>query len=355
MGLFDDALKDSESLFRDEIALDSDFQPPKISFRENENQYIAECIKPLLKKRSGKNLFVTGSPGIGKTVATKLVLLELEQKGLDEDIYSLYVNCWKKDTAHKIVLEICNQLGYRFILNKTTEQLITEVSKLLNKKSVVLVLDEIDKLDKEATSVLYSLLEDIYRKTIILITNSKDFLSEIDQRIFSRLVPETLEFKPYNFDETKEILRERIEYAFVPKIFSSEALETIAKKTFELGDIRAGLYFLKEAGNVAERGLKRSIDIGDAHEALSKLSEFKDKEESEFGDEENKLLEFIKNNSGKTAKEIHQVYNKELAYRTFSRYLERLEKSRAISIKRENFGESRNRVVFFGSKSLKGF
>ena len=56
MGLFKDMLKSDESLFRDEIALDYDFLPKLLPYREKEQFYLANCIKPLLQKRNGKNL-----------------------------------------------------------------------------------------------------------------------------------------------------------------------------------------------------------------------------------------------------------------------------------------------------------
>src|SRR3989338_1581632 len=121
MGLFDNMLKEEESLFLDTLPLDVDFMPGIIKHREQEQQYIATCIKPLLQKRSGKNLFITGSPGIGKTVAVKHVLQELKKE--TENIETVYVNCWKKDTAHKIALEICDQLDYKFVHNKDTTDL----------------------------------------------------------------------------------------------------------------------------------------------------------------------------------------------------------------------------------------
>jgi len=49
----------------------------------------------------------------------------------------------------------------------------------------------------------------------------------------SRLNCELLEFKPYNYEETLGILKQRIEYAFHPNVFNKEAMELIAKKTFE--------------------------------------------------------------------------------------------------------------------------
>ncbi len=55
MGLFKDMLKGDETIFKDEIALDLDFIPSPIKFRENEQQHIATCIKPLAQNRNGKN------------------------------------------------------------------------------------------------------------------------------------------------------------------------------------------------------------------------------------------------------------------------------------------------------------
>src|SRR3989344_152925 len=138
MGLFDDILKDSESLFLNEIALDPTFIPPIIQYRENKQKYIADCIKPLLMKRNGKNILITGAPGIGKTLATRFVLKELEEE--TDDIYVIYINCWKSNTAYKIVLDVCELLDYKFTHNKTTEDLLKKISSILNKKELNLLL-----------------------------------------------------------------------------------------------------------------------------------------------------------------------------------------------------------------------
>jgi len=348
--LFKDILKDSETLFKDEIALDQDYIPKFIRFRESQQQYIAECIKPLFKKRSGKNLLITGMPGIGKTLAVKHILREMEEKGLDEEIFLINVNCWQKNTAHKIVLDICNQLNYKFTINKTTEQLIEEISKILNKKSAVIVLDEADKLNNETINILYTILEQIYRKLLILISNRKDFLSTLDQRIYSRLIPEVLEFKPYTENETFEILKQRVDYAFFPNTLNNEALTTISKKTFELKDIRVGLYLLKESANIAERKLKRKIEKQDAEEAIKKLPEFKIRSSDSLTEEQNNLLNIIKNNPGLSIKEINKIYNPEISYRTTLRKVKELEKLNLISIKQVNKGEGKKPYVFFGKE-----
>src|SRR3972149_9649688 len=111
MGLFNDVLGAGESLFKNEESLDPEWLPKNLPFRENQHQYIATCIKPLLNNRNGMNLFVFGAPGIGKTAATRFVLRELEET--TDEVIPVYVNCWQKNSTLKILVELCNVLGYK--------------------------------------------------------------------------------------------------------------------------------------------------------------------------------------------------------------------------------------------------
>ena len=78
-GLFKDILGSSETLFKNDVALDYSFQPKLVPYRENEQRFIANCIKPLFQEKSGKNIFIYGQPGVGKTVACNHILNELEE------------------------------------------------------------------------------------------------------------------------------------------------------------------------------------------------------------------------------------------------------------------------------------
>ena len=80
MSLFDDMLKGGESLIRNEEALDFEFLPKMLPFREKEQRFIAECIKPLFQSRNGRNVVMYGPPGIGKTAAARHVVKELEEQ-----------------------------------------------------------------------------------------------------------------------------------------------------------------------------------------------------------------------------------------------------------------------------------
>ncbi|MBS3159916.1 AAA family ATPase [Candidatus Woesearchaeota archaeon] len=350
MSLFKDILQSNETLFQNETALDYDYLPKEIKYRETQQHYIAECIKPLLQKRNGRNIIITGQPGIGKTAAIRSVLRDLENE--TDNIYQIYINCWKKDSFFKIITELCHQINYSWTHNKSGEDLIQVAANILNKKSVVIVLDEVDKLEDQ--SIIYSLLEDIHKKTIILITNDELFMADMDNRIRSRLIPDLLNFEPYNEEETTGILAQRKGYAFFPGVLNQESFYKICKKTFELQDIRAGLFLMKESGIIAEAKSSKKILEEHTNIAISKLSEFKIKKIQELNKESQQILDLIKQNSGKTVLEVFKEYEEiggKKTYRTFSRKIKDLQKSKLINLKELNLGyEGRTTQIFFETK-----
>ena len=351
--LFKNILKSEESLFLDTLALDFEYLPKELPFRENQQHYIATCIKPLFQNRNGKNLLITGKPGIGKTAATKHVLRELENE--TSDIITLYINCWKTDTSYKIALEICNQINYKYIQNKKTSELFKDISKILNKKSTVICLDEIDKV--KDFSALYTILEDIYKKTVLVITNDETWLSTLDPRIKSRLALEILNFKPYNLKETEGILKQRIQYAFIPNVWQLEALNKIVEKTYSVEDIRAGLSLLKEAGEIAESKASRKILLEHVEKVINKTEENKLQLAEKVDEDEEKIIKIIKQNSGKKIIDLYNIYTKEggvKVYRTFHRKMKYLESKKKITIKATEHGDSS--IVYYGeSKNLTEF
>lgn len=343
MPLFKDMLGNEESLFKNSVALDFDYQPKLIPYREKEQFKIAGCIKPLFAKRNGKNVFIVGRPGVGKTVACKHVIAELEEQ--TDEIIPIYINCWKKNTTYKIVLELCSILGYKFVHNKKSDELLDEVKGIINKKSTVFVFDEVDKI--EDYNFLYALLEDIYRKTIILITNHKSWMIDLDQRIKSRLTPEVIEFSPYNYNETKGILEQRKELAFVAGVWGEEPFAEVVKRTAELKDIRSGLYIMKEAGNAAEDESLREISLKHVDVAHKKLKEYSIKS-SDLEEDTKFIMDIIKKNTGKKIGELFIIYQKEGGkgtYKTFQRKIKKLEDDSIVSVKKTAGGAEGNTSI----------
>jgi len=348
MALFKDMLGSSESVFQDTIALDYDYLPKILPYRDVEQRRFASSIKPLFNQRAGRNLFVYGAPGIGKTAACKHVLKELEEE--TDDILPIYINCWKHDTTFKIVAETCNQLGYNFTHNKKTSELFDIAKNIINKKSAVFIFDEIDKA--EDYNFLYLFLNEIYRQSIFLITNYKEQINEIDERIKSRLNAEMVEFKPYNEQETKGILKHRLKYAFAPNTWNNDAFDMVAKKTYQIGDIRTGLYIMREAGNLAEDRASRKITIQNVEGAIKKSEEFTIKNKDELEEGLQKILELIKNNSGEKIGDMHKAYLKNggtLSYKSFQRRISKLSEDKFITTEKKSGQGGNTTIVYYES------
>jgi len=356
MGLFNEMLGSDESLFKNELALDYSFLPKILPHREQQQRYIAACIKPLLMGKNGKNLFIYGAPGIGKTAAIRFVINELEEE--TDEVYSIYINCWQKNTTFKIIVDICEQLGYKLTHNKRTEELFAIVKNMVNKKAAVFAFDEVDKL--EDFDFLYSIMEEIYKKSVLLITNEKDWLTDLDSRVASRLLTETLEFKPYNAHETQDILKQRCDYAFYPNVWEQDAFGLIVQKTAEMEDIRTGLHIMREAANIAEDKSSRKITIEHVQQAIDKLNLFKIKSIEDLTDEEKEILELIKANSESKIGDLYKIYKDkggQIVYKSFQRKIEKLSKNNFISVKKTSGGKEGNTtlVSYTSMKKLTDF
>ncbi len=167
---------------------------------------------------------------------------------------------------------------------------------------------------------------------MILITNDPNFIAKLDTRIRSRLLPDLIEFKPYNLNETESILKQRTEYAFSPNSLDKEAFDLVVKKAFEIGDLRTGLFLLKQAGEVAENKSSKKIDISCVKNAIDTLALIDLDNDPDLLT----ITEIIKENPGKNKTEIFKIYEDKggsKSYRTFQRKIKELEDNGKIKVK----------------------
>ncbi len=354
MGL-KDVLGAGESIFKNEDSLDTEWLPKNLPFREAQHHGIANCIKPLLQARTGRNCIISGAPGIGKTAAVKLVLKELEENPdvNAPDIYILYVNCWQKNTTHKIFVELCEQLGYKFTQNKNTEDLFKIIQNIVNKKAAVFAFDEVDKV--EDVDFLYNIFTDILKKTILMITNHPQWYAEVDERIRSRLLPEKIDFQQYSDGEIKGILKQRVDYAFSPNRWDDAALSLLSEKTILAGDVRVGLHLLREAGLAAEDQSARKVTLEHAEKALAKISNFTIKPAEDLSEDARVILQLVKDQSGRIGDlfKLYQDQGGNATYKTFQRRIETLEKGGFVETRKVVGGKEGSTTLVSGkNKSL---
>ena len=202
--------------------------------------------------------------------------------------------------------------------------------------------------------------EDIYRKSIFLITNYKEKVVQLDERIMSRLNPEFLEFKQYTKEETEGILAERMKFAFVPDVWDDDAFSMAVEKTAAGGDIRKGLFLMREAGTLAEDKASRRITKEHIIEALVKIEQFNINSYEELDTELKNILELAKKNPSCKMSDLYQQHinnGSDMSYRTFARKIEILEKGKFITMEKVTGGNEGNTTLIhiYSEKKLTEF
>jgi len=275
-----------KSIFLNKNAIQDDYTPEKIFYREKLIQQIAGVLAPVLKQEKPSNLFIYGKTGTGKTLSIQNIRTELltiaEEKTIPLKI--LYINCKLKrvsDTEYRIIAELCRLLGTE--VHETglpTETVYKQFIKLINEKKqiVILVLDEIDQLVYSAgDEVLYSLTRlnsELTNSKISLIGISNDLLfrDNLDSRIKSSLSEEEILFPPYDAVQLQKILKDRAKLVFKEGSIEDGVLEKCAAHAArEHGDARRALELLRVAGELAERKNNQKISLEDLDEAQEKI------------------------------------------------------------------------------------
>lgn len=263
-----------ESLFQDMEVFEFDFVPGQFDFRDTQEQELAFQIQPALRGGRPLNTICRGLPGTGKTTSIRKLFTEIEEH--TNKIVPVLINCQLDNTKFAIFSQIYRVLlGHKAPSSGTSfKQVFDAVCTHLVEEDVVLLvcLDDANYLmyEDEINKVLYTLLrahESHPGAKIGVITvisdMSVDLMKTVDIRVASVFQPTDIYFPPYDEDEIKEILRQRVRQGFYPGVISEEMLSLITEQTMKGGDLRVGIDLLKRAGLNAEKNARRSVGRDD--------------------------------------------------------------------------------------------
>jgi cell division control protein 6 len=265
---FFDELMSSTPIFNNKSVLQSNYNPDKIPHRDEYLKDIAKILAPALRKERPSNIFIYGKTGTGKSLCVKHVLDKMKNVATVREIplEIITINCKLKkvaDTEYRILLEILKELGKEMpSTGISTNELYKELYTVIDseKKTILLVLDEIDTLIKKAgDEILYNLTRinpelKQSEMTIVGITNDLTIMDTVDARVKSSLNEEEIVFMPYNAVQIQDILSDRAIQAFRGDVLDEEVLPRCAGYSArEHGDARRALELLRFAGELAER------------------------------------------------------------------------------------------------------
>jgi cell division control protein 6 len=270
----------SESrIFANREALSPHFMPKRLVSRSKEINNIERALAPSLKGERGRNLFIYGKTGTGKTSCTKYVLEEV--KGIPNTRAKIsYINCKIYNSRYRVLNKIVSdhlptyaKRGYGTVdLYEKITNWIEEDNKIL-----VAILDEVD-IVKDLDDLIYTLTRinsDIRAGgvTMIGIANKVSFKETLDPRSLSTLYESELVFPPYYANELYEIIKDRADIGFKANVINEDILHFIAAAAArEGGDARLSLKILSKVGEIADEKGSEKVTMKDAEEA-SKLAD----------------------------------------------------------------------------------
>ena len=294
----------SKTVFKgDKDILRPSYIPEQLPHREEYIHDMASIMVTALRGNRPSNVLIFGKTGTGKTAVVRYLEREVERlKKEDRDssleqefneynvhrVEYVYINCEVVDTHYGVMKNIGNKF-----MNKWSEQIpftgwpMEKVYESLKERIdeeprvVVIILDELDKLvSKSGDTVLYHLSKinselKQSKVSLIGISNNLRFTEFLDPRVRSRLGEEKLIFPPYNAEQLKDILSERVKRAFESgDVMSHDVIALCsALAAQEHGDARRALDLLRVATEIAEREHSTKVTTNHVYKAKNKIEQ----------------------------------------------------------------------------------
>ena len=273
-------LMSDQTLFRSIDVFEIDYVPELFNYRENQLNDLAYQVRPALEGGRALNAVCRGLPGTGKTTSVLRIFAELEQT--TKKILPVYVNCQNDRTKYMVFSRI-----YAAVFGHAPARTGISIKSVMDaiggalqrqEKSLIVCLDDANLLHYNNTlgDVVNSLLR-LHQdypgvRAAVFATVSDmniDLASDLSRWVISPFRPSDIYFLPYDVDEIRGILQDRIRIGLYPGVFSAPMLDRIIEQTMESGDVRVGLDLVKRAVLNAECAARTAVieeDITKAYE-----------------------------------------------------------------------------------------
>lgn len=271
-------LMSDQTLFRDRDALDLDHLPDQFNYREPQLNELAFAVGPTLHGSRPINALLRGIPGTGKTSSVKMIFAELEYT--TRKVVPVRVNCQLDHTLFMVFARIFHGvfghtppttgLSIRRLMNEIGNALVARQQVLL------VCLDDANFIQAEGllNHVLYTILR-LYeefpgvKSGVFMTVNNidTDFRKILDPSVISVLQPTEIYFPPYNKDEVRGILQERVAQALYSGVLNDDMFDLIVEHTFSCGDLRVGIDLIRRSVLNAEKQARPSVSVDDIESA----------------------------------------------------------------------------------------
>lgn len=275
-------LDEEDPIFTDEGLLRIDHIPDqnKIVGRNHQIETVARRLKPTISGGSGKGTLLLGKSGSGKTLVTRYVSREVEQRAMNNGVRvgRVIIDCAQRRSEVQTVIQLAKSLNdsektgvdipHSGIATGTYyDRLWLIINELYD--AIVVILDEIDRLapsddvtnlppeEADDSKLLMQLSwageeNDVTAGiTVIGISNDLKYGDRLDTRVESSFSPDEMVFPAYDATQLSDILDRRRD-AYRDGVLSNDVIPLCsAFSAQEHGDARRALDLFRLAGEVA--------------------------------------------------------------------------------------------------------
>ncbi|ORY03274.1 P-loop containing nucleoside triphosphate hydrolase protein [Basidiobolus meristosporus CBS 931.73] len=262
-------------------------KPHQLVGREEERVVLMRFWYEHVVRSSPGCLYISGSPGTGKTALLNQLCTEFECEKAEHKVEIIKINCMSISDPRAIYSKLLNEAGAGKASSKDALKSLEKVffqgstiSHSSNSQASVVILDEIDHLFTKDQDVLYKLFEwptlPEAHLALIGIANALDLTDRFLPRLRAKnCEPQILNFNPYRVSQIIDIIKTRLislcssdamselnglgKKPSVP-IMQLSAIELCARKVAAgAGDLRKALSICRQAIEMVELEQKNSV------------------------------------------------------------------------------------------------
>ena len=265
-----------KSVFRQASSLDLSYVPEKLFCRDEALKTLIFNYRRILEEEEQPsiNCLILGKGGVGKTCTARFFGRTFRTIAIENEVnlFIEYFNCINFRSKSKIIRELLAKYQHGSGRGFSDDEALKLIlSQLIRQQGyMLLVIDEIHLLKPDDVLAFLDIAETFGHQnaklSLLLISRSKDWMKIENERILSR-INEKLPLKPYDFDESMQILKYRSDKALKENIIDDELLTMISQIVVDHKNMRHGIEILRKSGSYCDKEGLDSISADIIREA----------------------------------------------------------------------------------------